>query len=123
MIRREAASTIRALDAELAKTGDFIKLARLRDASNGQAEPFYCEKIPARVKLVQPQEIVLNLPDSVVIISPSRLAARQWPAPPRKDDRVFITKADGQELTGTVESVVEHRVQGTCVRYELTAKT
>jgi hypothetical protein len=123
MIRREAAQAIRALDAELAKTGDLIKLARLRDAPDGKSEPFYCEKIPARVKLVQPQEIVLNLPDSVVIISPSRLAARQWPAPPRRDDRIWITTASGAELTGNVEAVVERRVQGTCVRYEMTVKS
>jgi len=123
MMPRAAKRAIAGLDTALARTGETIKLARLHDAPDGDQVAFACENVPASVKLVQPQEIVANLPDSVVIISPTRLAARQWPVPPRRDDRMTITEADGGELVCNVESVVEHRVQGVVVRYEITVKS
>jgi hypothetical protein len=123
MMPRAAKRAIAGLDTALARTGELLKIARLHDAPDGDQVAFYCENIPASVKLVQPQELVANLPDSVVIISPTRLAARQFPVPPRRDDRAWITEPNGRELVCSIESVVEHRVQGVVVRYEITVKS
>jgi hypothetical protein len=120
---RAASRAIAGLDTALARTGETIKIARLHDAPDGDQVAFACENVPASVKLIQPQELTVNLPDSVVIISPTHLAARQWPVPPRVDDRMWITDANGRELTCNVQSVVEHRLQGIVVRYELTVIT
>lgn len=122
---RLAIGCIRDLDDELGRTGELIKIARLHDAPDGGQEPFYCENVPAKVVLSQPQELIASggLADSVVIISPTRLLARQWPVPPKRDDRIWVLLPDGRELTGNIESVVEQRVQGVVVRYAMKTRS
>lgn len=116
------------LDNALGRTGELVKLGRLSDAPEGTQGIFYCENVPAMVVLSQPQETIAvgalgSIQDSIVIISPTRMIARQWPAPPRKDDRIWITMADGTQLTCNIESVVEHRVEGVVVRYEMKVRS
>jgi hypothetical protein len=124
MMPRAAKRAIAGLDTALARTGELIKIGRLHDAPDGDQVAFYCENIPASVRLIQPQDVVVaNLPDSVVIISPTHLAARQWPVPPRVDDRIWITDANGRELTCNVQSVIEQRIGGVVVRYQITVKS
>jgi hypothetical protein len=118
MMNAAARRCIRGLDTALERTGELITIARLHDAPDGGQVAFRCENIPAKVQLVAPQELTVNLPDSVIIISPTRLAARQWPAPPRRDDRVYIGS-----LVANIESVVEHRVNGVVCRYQLSVKS
>lgn len=122
---RVAQGCIRDLDGELARTGELIKIARLHDAPDGASVAFYCERIPAKVVLAQPQELAAGggLADSTVIISPTRLLARKFPIPPKKDDRIWVTLPDGRELTGNVESIIEQRVQGVVVQYELKTRS
>ena len=124
-MNRAAQRCIADLDTALARTGELIKIARLHDAPDGDQVAFYCENVPAKVVNAQPQEIiaVTGNQDSVIIISPTRLAARQWPVPPRKDDRVWIIEASGRELVGNIESVIEQRVGGAVVRYELKTRS
>lgn len=117
-MNREAAQAICDLDAELACIGELITLARLADAPEGGQTEFLCERVPAKVILIQPQDILGAGSPSRVIISPTRLAERQWPAPPRVDDRLYIG-----ELTTNVETVTERRMQGDVVRYELTVRS
>lgn len=125
---RTARFCIRELDRELARTGEFLKIARLTDAPEGEQEPFYCERIPAKVKFVQPQEIISigkggAVQETLIVISPTRLSRRQWPAPPRKDDRIWITDASGNEIPGNIESITELHVQSTVVRYNLMCRS
>ena len=122
-MNRAAKRAIAVLDTALARTGELIKIARLHDAPGGDQVAFYCENIPAKVTLVQPQEIVANLPDSVVVISPTQLKARQWAQPPRRDDRMWITDANGHVITCNIETVTQRRVGGSVVRYEMTVKS
>jgi hypothetical protein len=122
-MHRAARQAVRDLDSELAKSGELIVLARLGDAPDGRHTTFLCEHVPAKVTLVQPQDLtVTSLPAGTVIISPSRLAARKWPAPPRVDDRVFIADG-GRLLVCAIQSVVERRVAGFVVRYELSVRS
>jgi hypothetical protein len=124
---RLANGCIRDLNKALADTGETVKLARLTDAPKGDFVPFYCENVPAKIMLAQPQELYAlgggTTQESTAIISPTQLAARQWPAPPRKDDRIYCAFADGRTLTGTIESVDEQRVQGIVVRYDIKWKS
>jgi hypothetical protein len=118
MMNAAARRCIRGLDSALARTGELITIARLHDAPDGGQVMFKCEGIPAKVQLLAPQELTASLPDSVIIISPTRLRERQWPARPKRDDRVYVGA-----LVANIESVVEHRVNGVVCRYQLAVKT
>lgn len=126
---RLAEATIAALDTTLAIRGHGkVKLARLSDAPEGGQSAFYCEDIPAQVVLIQPQETMGigaggAIQDTKVIISPTRMTQRQWPQPPRKDDRIYIPMPDGSTLIANVESVLTQTVQGVAVRYELSCRS
>lgn len=126
---RLAKAAIAALDRGLALRGqDRVKLARLSDAPEGQQSSFYCEDIPAQIVLVQPQETMGigaggAIQDTKVIISPTRMTQRQWPQPPRKDDRIYIPMPDGSTLIANVESVLIQTVQGVAVRYEMNCRS
>ena len=126
-MNRAAQRCIADLDTALARTGEVSinDRALFTDAPDGDQVAFYCENVPAKVVNAQPQEIiaVTGNQDSAIIISPTRLAARQWPVPPRKDDRVWIIEASGRELVGNIESVIEQRVGGAVVRYELKTRS
>lgn len=113
-MNREAAQAIADLDFELSKTGELITLARLHDAPDGGQTEFRVERVPAKVLLIQPQDVLGAGSPSRVIISPTRLAERQWPSPPRVDDRLYVGT-----LTCVIETVTERRMQGEIVRYEL----
>ena len=118
-MNRAAALAIRDLDAELARSGELIKIGRLHDAPGGDHVTHFAELVPAKVTLASPQDIdVTSSTNSSVIISPSQLTARQWPAPPRRDDRIWIG-----EQVGVVESVRELRINGQVVRYEMECRS
>jgi hypothetical protein len=117
-MNRLAAQAIADLDVELSRVGEPIKLGRLHDAPDGRSVSYYAENVPAKVIRASPQEITGSFPNSTVIISPSRLADRQSPAPPRKDDRIWIADA-----VGVVETVTEQRVQGVVVRYRMECRS
>jgi hypothetical protein len=112
----EAEACIADLDAALAQYGDTIRLQRLTSGPDGTRIPFEVT-CPARVNSFAPQELVVftgDAPNTRVIISPTPLTQAQWPAPPQKDDRIFI---DGREAS--IEIVAPISVSGQVVRYEL----
>jgi hypothetical protein len=118
MMNRAARRCIAGLDSALFRTGELITIARLADAPGGDQVAFKCENTPAKVTLVAPQEVNGTFPDSIVVISPTRLRERQWPVPPRRDDRVYVGA-----VVANIESVVEHRVGGCVVRYQIAVKS
>lgn len=117
-MNRLAAQAIRDLDAELERVGALIKLERMHDAPDGASVSFFAERVPAKLILRAPQTIDGAFPASSVIISPTTLARRQWPMPPRRDDRIWIGK-----LVAVVRDITEFRIAGDVVRYQLTAES
>lgn len=112
---------IRDLDNALAEGGETVKLWRITTGPNGEEIPFEVE-VPAKVRMFQPQEIdnfAGGVSDSLVMISPTYMAAHQWPAPPVKDDGVFVVDPAGQWQRGNVEDLTMERWQGVVVRYNL----
>jgi hypothetical protein len=119
----EASSCIADLDAALAEAGEDIRLVRLTLAAGGEQIPFSAD-CRGLVRQYQPQELVGGIiqGDTKVILSPTQLAARQWPGPglaplPQKGDRVLI-----QGRQRNVEAVEPFYVADVLVRLELTVR-
>jgi len=97
------------------ETGSPVILRRL----SGTQQIKFDVRTTAVITGFQPNELVggISQGDRRVIIGPRDIAARQWPAPPRKGDRVFI---------GTVETTVEAvevvDVRGQIVRYNMVVR-
>jgi hypothetical protein len=112
----EADACIADLDAALAEYGSTVRLQRMTSGPNGTSIPFEVV-CPAQVNAFAPQELVVisgDAPTSKVTISPTPLLQAQWPAPPLKDDRIFI-----EGRPANVEVVASLSVGGKIVRYDL----
>ncbi len=111
----EAEACIAALDRHIAVTGEEVALQRQETGDDGQ--PFSVADITciAHVRAAQPQDIMGdgNVPDSMVIMSPTAIAIG-WPGLPRKDDRIFI-----QGRAANIEEVAPFYMGTQLVRIEL----
>lgn len=109
------AGMISRLDASLAKHGSDVKLRRLTLGPNALQIPFDCD-VRASVLPLDAKELVGNIDQtwSRVILSPTQIDTAQWPAPPRKNDKiVHAGKVRNVEFVKTIS------VQNVTVRFEL----
>lgn len=101
---------IRALDQALQRTGQDVSLRRV-----GQDDL----AVRARVRDYTVSELAgaIQQGDSHVIMSPTEMTAANWPAPPKKGDRLLV----GARVC-LVETVAPKHVDGEAVRYELVVR-
>lgn len=111
-------AAIGALDRQLAIHGEDILLRRETKGAGTLLIPFDCG-VRAKVRDYTAAELVgeLQQGDSQVILSPSEMTDRQWPAPPRKGDKVVI-----KGKVRAVMNVVPFDIGGTVARYELSVR-
>lgn len=118
----EASAALADLDAALAQFGQTVTLQRMATGPDGKQVVNEC-LCRAVVRLEEPSALTRvsdDAPDSMVILSPTMLASRQWPGPglpplPRRDDKLI----DIRGFTMNVEAVVPFDIGGQIVRIEL----
>lgn len=108
-------SAISALDRALTVSGEDITLRRV---SSGNQVPFDVD-CRAVIRGYQPAELVgaIKQGDTLIVLSPTEMQARQWVWPPRLDDAVIIR--DKQRRVVAAESIY---MGDTLVRVELTVR-
>jgi len=90
----------------------------LRRVTGTQQIPFDVD-VKASVRNARPDEVIGNVTqfDRVAIISPAEIAARQWPGPPRRLDRVII-----EGVTTVVEAAEPRNIGEETALYVLALK-
>lgn len=93
------ASALASLDRQLASHGEDVVLQRVTGSNN---QVTFSVTVRAMVRAISAEELAAGIAqtDSVVILSPTQIAAAQWPGPsappvgdarlPRKGDRVVV---------------------------------
>lgn len=110
----EAEGFIADLDAELEERGETIRLRRRTGGPEGTHSVFEIT-IPANVRSGAPSDLLEEAAtDTVIVISPTDLAAKRFPGNPRRDDQVVV--ADDEM---NVQEVYPVRVGGIPVRWKL----
>jgi hypothetical protein len=105
------------LDAALSDAGQTVTLRRLALGPGGLQIPFDIEDVPASIRPLRPEELIgtLDQTASRVIISPTVIAARQFPLPVKKGDKIVTNgKVRNIEFPGPIY------VQDVLVRLNLT---
>lgn len=89
------------LDASIERRGQQVRLVRYSTGPNGVRIPFEV-KFKANVRDTTPSDLVEAGGESVVVISPTALAASRFPGLPRRDDHLIVhgdNPADIQRIT------------------------
>ncbi|TIU02331.1 MAG: hypothetical protein E5W43_00885 [Mesorhizobium sp.] len=105
------------LDAALIDAGQTVTLRRLTLGPGGIQIPFDVENVPAAVRPLKPEELIGNLDQTAsrIVISPTVIAARQFPFPVKKGDKIVANgKVRNIEFPGPIY------VQDVLVRLNLT---
>lgn len=92
---------IQHLDEAIERRGQQVRLVRYSTGPNGVRIPFEV-KFKANVRDITPSDLVEGGGDTIVVISPTALAATRFPGLPRRDDHLIVTgdnPADIQRIT------------------------
>lgn len=113
----EADGFIADLDAEIEERGETIRLRRMTSGPEGTHSVFEI-KIPANVRSAAPSDLVdAGAADTVIVISPTHLAAKRFPGDPRKDDQIALDADPGDPMN--IDEARAVRVGGVTVRWKL----
>lgn len=85
------------LDAAIERRGQMVKLIRWSTGPEGARIPFEV-KFKANVRSARPSDLLEPGTDTVVVISPTRLAATRFPGLPRKDDHLIVDGTDPADI-------------------------
>jgi hypothetical protein len=108
-----AQDNIAHLDAAIDRRGQMVRLIRWSTGPDGARIPFEV-KFKANVRELEPG----GDSDTLVVISPTALAAVRFPGLPRKDDHLIVHGDDPADI----QRIAPIRVDDTLVRVNVTCR-
>lgn len=113
----EADAFIADLDALIEERGETIRLQRLTTGPEGEQSVFEA-KVKANVRAASPSDLIeAGARSTIIVLSPTALAASRFPGLPRKDDPVYV---QGDRMN--IEEVAPVYVGDTLVRVKLACR-